>query len=280
MNEEINGNAAESAAVVVEGTETTTDNLGWESIPEDLRNSTELKAFEKGKTPALAKSYIELSKSASGKVKIPTDKSTPEEVAKFNLAIGVPEKADGYKVKMPELTEQDKQMGITFNPEAAKGFLDVAHKAGYTNTAAQTAIDYQMGIVRQQVAQQIAEVTKLNDDRWTKLKGEWGDVKTTENIELTKRAFNEFAPEELKEIMTVDDAVKDPILVKMYSTIWRKTMNDTLVKGDPTTKVEFVPKYTKSPAMYATMNNEEGIKARAYFESHGYSYATGTQAGK
>jgi hypothetical protein len=265
----------EQPEVPTEVVETSSD---WDSIPEDLRNTTELKAFEKGKTPALAKSYVELSKSASGKIRIPDEKATPEELKKFNAAIapflGIPESPDKYQIKAPELSDEEKAMGITYSPDLEKGFKEAAHKAGFNSKQVQAAIDFQMNMIKQGAAQQVAEVNKLNEGRWEKLKSEWGDVKTNENIELTKRAFNEFAPEELKEMMTADDAIKDPILVKMYSNIWRKTMDDTLIKGDAADKVEENPPYPKSPEMYSRND-----KWRPWFEKRGYDYATNSWKG-
>jgi len=75
----------------------------------------ELKALERYADPAAARKAWKAATaeiSAGGKVKIPGENATPEEIAAFTKAIGVPEKVDGYQItaKPPEgyqVTEND-----------------------------------------------------------------------------------------------------------------------------------------------------------------------------
>jgi hypothetical protein len=94
---------------------------------------------------------------------------------------------------------------------------------------------------------QAEQIKKLNDERWSKMKQERGEDGLKEDLEIAKRIFDEFAPDELKALMTKDDIDKDPILVKMYAKIGRLTMDDTLVRGragkPPEKKLNFEPEF-------------------------------------
>ena len=258
----------ENEAVVVPATSPSpAPASGWEAIPEEIRNSSEIKRFEKDGLPALAKGYYELSKLDSGKVRIPDDKTIPEDVDKFYNKLGRPETADKYQWVAPK--------DIPVNEEVIKSFLPVAHKMGLTNKQLQDAITFEATTGKMLAEKQAADIKKLNDDRFSAYQKEWGDVKTKENIEIAKRIFNKFAPQELKGFMTEDDIVKDPILLKMYADIGRGTLNDTLVQGANVVESAEVPPYPKSPGMY---HNDP--KWRSWFEKQGYDYSSGTWAKK
>ena len=97
---------------------------GWvDQLGEDFKGSHD--ALAPFKSPAdLAKSYLH-TKSLVGKkgVIIPTEKSTPEEIAAFRSALGVPEKPEGYQLKPEKLPE-----GLSWSDDLAKPFATIAHK--------------------------------------------------------------------------------------------------------------------------------------------------------
>ncbi len=105
-------------------------------LPEDIRGVPSIMKFTKeGKLDLgnLAKSYIEIEKAYGKKanaINIPTDKSTIEERAAFNKAMGVPESPDKYGLEAPK----DLPKGMTYNTERTKRFSDAAHKLNI-NTA-------------------------------------------------------------------------------------------------------------------------------------------------
>lgn len=187
----------------------------------------------------LAKGYAELLKLDSSKVKIPDEKASPEDVAKFWSKIGVPQDVKEYA--LPEGIQGDEGF-VTAMKQIAK---EANVPKGQFSKLAEGYIKYQQDFENAQ----IESVKKLNDERWSKYKAEWGPDTTAENIALAKKAFGELAPEELKELMTEEDVEKDPILVKMYSNIWRKTTNDILVKGTPP-KPPVEPKKEYEPEFY------------------------------
>lgn len=169
----------------------------------------------------LAKGYAELLKLDSTKVKIPDDKTSPEDAEKFWSKVSENLKIEDYDYKLPE--GQDE----TF----LNSMKQVALDAKVPKQLFGKLADGYEKLRREFEAKQVEAVKKLNEERWSKYKAEWGTDVTAQNIELAKKAFDELAPEELKELMTSDEVENDPILVKMYSNIWRKTLDDTLVKG-------------------------------------------------
>lgn len=99
---------------------------GWlDRLPDELKESrASLEKFQNFEQ--LAKSYTSL-QSVMGKkadaVYLPTDKSTPEEIAAFRKAAGVPETAEGYNLKPEQLPE-----GLQWDDELGRGFAEIAHK--------------------------------------------------------------------------------------------------------------------------------------------------------
>lgn len=101
----------------------------------------------------------------SGRVKVPGDGATAEDVASFRSAIGVPENAEGYEVKLPETSG-----GLELNGDLIGKLAGIAHEAGTPKAAFETIAN---AFVAHQVEEHIAEV-KRQDDLTQKVLGEWG----------------------------------------------------------------------------------------------------------
>lgn len=99
---------------------------GWlDKLPGELDGYKPTLAKYKDFT-SLAKSYGELQSllgKKSSAVNIPTEQSSPEEVAAFRKALGIPEKPEEYQFKPEQLPE-----GVDWNDEQAKAFAAIAHK--------------------------------------------------------------------------------------------------------------------------------------------------------
>jgi hypothetical protein len=155
------------------------------TFPEDIRKDPELSPLfnpdDKGNPPDIAKfkSPVELLKSYKSGLEligrkgvlIPTEKSTPEEVAAFNKALGWPDKPDGYKFS--ELKDMHPALKIT--PESQKAFAEAMHKEGvptkYADIFNRFSAQYLSGII----AQSEKASKESSEKAAAELKAAWGD---------------------------------------------------------------------------------------------------------
>lgn len=97
---------------------------GWaDKLPPELKEAIPTATRYKS-VPEMVKALHHANQALGKKgVIIPTEKSSPEEIAAYRQAIGVPESPEGYKLKPEQLPE-----GMTWNDDLAKPFAEIAHK--------------------------------------------------------------------------------------------------------------------------------------------------------
>ncbi len=214
-------------------------------------------------------SYRELEQSMGTRIKMPDDKTTPEEKSAFYQKLGRPETAADYtRPTLPDGTTLDEDFYSYMTAAAMEcGASDV-----HLGFLMQKYIAYQTKL--EGVKEAAKEAQADADDKTSH--EEWGGD-YDKNSEIARRAFAELAPEEIREPLSV--LIKDkglefnPVFKKFLFSIGSKIMDDTLVKGDPA-KPEpgYKPANPASPEMYANGESEECVKARAYFTAHGHIY--------
>ncbi len=218
----------------------------------------------------LAKGYSELFTKMGSSTKIPTADSPAEEVSAFYKQLGRPDTADGYKV--PELEE-----GQEVNKEFFGSMATAAHEIGMSNSQFDKIVGRYVEYEKQVREAEIVEFNRYREEADRKLHEELG-ADYDKDIELSKRAYTEYASDELKELLTTDKWVglrNEPSFIKMMIEIGKKNMDDTFVKGDgqgDAPKNDYVPASPNSPTMYNNMETEDGAKARAYFRAKGHVY--------
>ncbi|KKM80185.1 hypothetical protein LCGC14_1342390, partial [marine sediment metagenome] len=117
---------------------------------------------------------------------------------------------------------------------------------------------------------EVVEFNRYREESDRKLHEEYG-ADYDKNIELSKRAYTEYASDELKELFGTDKwkgMLNEPAFIGMMVEIGKKNMDDTFVKGDGQVegkKDDYIPASPNSPTQYATMEGEEGTKARNFF---------------
>ena len=152
----------------------------------------------------------------------PTEKSTPEEVAAYRKAIGVPESPEGYNLKPDQIPE-----GVTWDDATAKKAAELAHKHNVPAAAMQEFLKFDMeraAMMNQAAATMID--AQLEAGR-AELQKVYGD-KFGEKIELARRAAL---------TVGVDPASQgfvDPQVVKAIVSLAEKLSDDKLVSGDQT----------------------------------------------
>jgi hypothetical protein len=174
---------------------------------------------------ALAKSYDVAQRALGRKAQAvvpPTEKSTPEEVAEYRKAIGVPESPEAYKLKPDQLPE-----GVTWDDNVAKKAAELAHKHNVPAAAMQEFMKFDMerAALMNQAAAQMIE-TQLETGR-AELQKVWGD-KMPEKIELARRAAVTAG------VDPTSQGFVDPQVVKAIVSLAEKLSDDKLVAGDQT----------------------------------------------
>jgi hypothetical protein len=174
---------------------------------------------------ALAKSYDVAQRALGRKAQAvvpPTEKSTPEEVAEYRKAIGVPESPEGYNLKPEQLPE-----GVTWDDNVAKRAAELAHKHNIPASAMSELMKFDMerAALMNQAAAQMIE-TQLETGR-AELQKVWGD-KMPEKIELARRAAVTAG------VDPTSQGFVDPAVVKAIVNLAEKLSDDKLVAGDQT----------------------------------------------
>lgn len=174
---------------------------------------------------ALAKSYDVAQKALGRKAQAIypiNDKSTPEEIAEFRKALGVPEKPEDYALKPETLPE-----GVTFDEESAKAVAALAHKHNIPASAMREIVAWDLQ--RQQQAQQAAVsiLAKQHEEGKTELKNTFGE-ELDNSLELARRAVATVGgkadargfsdPEVVKVIVRLAGKISDDQLVSAQST--------------------------------------------------------------
>lgn len=152
----------------------------------------------------------------------PTEKSTPEEIAEYRKALGVPETPEGYKLKPEQLPE-----GVVWDEGVAAKAAALAHKHNIPASAMQEFMRFDMeraALMNQAAANMIEE--QLQQGR-AELERVWGD-KMPEKIELARRAAVTAG------VDPSSQGFVDPAVVKAIVSLAEKLSDDKLVEGNQT----------------------------------------------
>jgi len=243
----------------------TADNPTWYSA--DNADFVTTKGWDSA--DSAISSYQELEKSMGGRVKLPTDESTPEERSAFYQKLGAKASADEYT--RPELSEGQEYDEAFLGEMAA-----VAAAEGVSDKAFSKFIEKYTAIQASQAEAKIEAEARESEATVQELQREWaGDYE--KNLEVSKRAIRELVPEDMKEdfakVLTSKNLDNNLMFIKTMHAIGKQLLDDTLVKGEaPKSKEGYVPANINSPEMYRWGEGEESAKARAYFEANGYKY--------
>lgn len=189
------------AAAAPEAQATTTDTPAPETPPTadqtDWRrtfageNADLLKTLERYTDPTKVAEALHHAQKAlreQGRVKIPGEGATPEEIAAWNKARGVPETADGYQIKAapPE--------GVEITPEnkAILGTItERLHKAGADPATVNLAHELYYEQVAADQAARVAAAEKAQAECRAQLQSLWGS-ETDANLKVALQALVQF----------------------------------------------------------------------------------------
>ncbi len=207
------------------------------------------------------KSFRNVETMSSGMAKMPTPESSAEEVRAFYQKTGCPENPEGYEVAgLPENMPQ-----FLRNEGAEKAMKQIAYDQGVSKQAFES-------IVR-------GFYEKANDDLMaSKTQGEQSlrdqhGAKYDEVINTANRFFDSCS-EEFCAVVKATGLANHPVFINEFNLKGKQTLGDNLIKGVAGEKKtdDYVPQFPESPEQYATGEDEESAKARAYFEAKGHRY--------
>ncbi len=199
-------------------------------LPEDLRGHKSLETI-KGKDwneagPSLVKSFIHAqSLVGADKLVIPGKDATKEQIAEFRTKLGVPEKPDGYEVKLPEgLTEDkiDKKLMDTWRTRL--------HEAGIPKSQAEKIIsDYLSDNLSVMTAQQKAAEKQAQD--WEiELKQKFG-ADYDKQVNYARYALRQLGSDSLLQLLESTGLGNNPTVVEFFAKAGRSISDDTARGG-------------------------------------------------
>jgi hypothetical protein len=246
-------------------TEVTSEQGNWYS--DDYKDVVERTGW-KDPNDAI-KSYRELEQMSSGKVKLPEDDATwakvlesDEEKEKLRDRLGIPK---------PPASTEDYQIALD---ESLDGIRDIGTEEAMKAIALEQGVPKQaFESMVQSYYQAMAEgMKKSYEDGQTALRDELGD-KYDESLKVAQRFIENTSPE-FKELLEATGLGNNPVVVKEFMTLGKKTLSDSIIKGTPDKQEDpnWKPAYPDSPDMYAYAEGPDGERARAYFTKRGHKY--------
>ncbi len=196
---------------------------GWaDHLPDELKS--DVQALAKYQTlPDVLKSNVHLQKMLGKKsdaVSIPTDRSTPEEIAEYRKRMGVPEAPDKYQVLPHQLPE-----GMEIDRELLAPALAVAHKHHIPEAAMRELVAVQIAN-REQLMQREQEALRqsVEDNREVLRKEFKGDFDA--KIRIATMAAKSVG------VDVNSDGFGDPNVVRALVRLGEKLSDDKLIAGE------------------------------------------------
>lgn len=209
----VNDSSATAATVQTQ----TSTQPGWKSgLSTDLKNSPLLQKFE-DTSEGLGKAFESHSnlEKLLGHEKVPIPKGVDdiEGWNRFSKAMGIPDKAEGYKLGDAKLPDSMKGMTIDKNK-----FAEVVHAHKLTPSQAQGLWKAYQDINADSYQKAMTEHQGKLVDTVNRLKGDWGDAYDT-NVELGQTVINRFSDDqEMNDYLTAT-LTQDPRGVKFLAKI-------------------------------------------------------------
>ena len=152
-----------------------------DALPEDAKDYKDTLAKYKS-VPDMAKALANANALIGKKLGVPNEKSSPEEVAAFRRAMGVPESIEEYKFAPDSLPE-----GMTWSDDMAKPYAEIAHKHGIPPSAMKELVAQHAKTEMFKLEAIQATYEKQRTEAVQGLQKEWGND-FGKNIGLAKQA--------------------------------------------------------------------------------------------
>jgi hypothetical protein len=186
-----------------------------------------------------------------GKVKIPDANSTPEEIAAYNKAIGLPEKIEDYKITVTppdgyEVTDYDKSALSNITTKVHEALAKGAKPTDIVNFAHQ--LYYEMSADAATKSEELAADLALDTEK--KMRSIWGDAEYDNKIALGIAGAQRFFPTqdqaEFEKFMglkleTGHALFDHPIVQQMFAQIGLQHVEDPFFLAAAKGRTDFDP---------------------------------------
>lgn len=202
-------------------TETGVEVPAWvtSQLPKDLREESTLHGF---KNPGeLARAYLDASQKEGAGLTPPGEDATDEQWRAYREAAGIPESPDGYEFEIGE--------GQYLDEELTGWFRQAAHEAGLSGAQAQKMVEKWIESNSDEVKAQKLEEGK--EKVLDTLRKEWGR-EFDSNLNAAFKALESFGSPELKQYLDETGMGNDERMIRAFSTIGKKMLDDSFVSGE------------------------------------------------
>lgn len=249
--------AEEQAALELESTETTSEDVSHETGTEtettqqdqstETTETTEAPTWFNGiedeKLQAHAKrfaspqdiveAHLDLRKQLS-KAIVPAGKdATDEQKAAFHKSMGVPEKAEDYKVELPEEVPEE----LAPDAETLQSYLETAHAAGATPEMVQNSVAWFYNFIAQGSQARARAEKEAIEGALSGLKKEFGgEEEFKRRANQAFRAAQKYGGDEFKEFLETHQAdgirlADHPAFIKPFAKIGARMSEHGIVVG-------------------------------------------------
>jgi len=191
------------------------------NLPDDLRGEPSLQSFDS--VDKLAKSYVHARKmigaDPDNMLQLPKEDDAEGWDAVYER-LGRPNAPDGY----------DFELGDGEQSDDVSDFKNVAHQLGLTNDQAKAMLGIYNQISENDLAQEDEQFEQMNVEYLQDIQKEWGDS-FNKNAELARRAFTDFASEELMDVLRETGLSNHPEMLKTFSRIGQVLSESNVLPG-------------------------------------------------
>ena len=181
---------------------------------------------------SVAEKFLEFDGKRDRLIEIPAPDATEDLKAQFRAKLGVPAKAEEYKIAEPKLPE-----GLKWSKPAEGEFRKLALEAGLNNEQANKLLAFDTQRTLNAVAQRQAAIkaqqeaqVKQDQQFLAKLHGDWGD-KFEVNKQAAKDAMAKTTTEELRKLLADRGVLDHPLVAQHFFSLGTKIGDTEFIPG-------------------------------------------------
>lgn len=168
------------------------------------------------------KSAMELDSKVGGMVSLPTEKSTPEEIAEFYQRFGVPEKPEDYDLEMSK--------DLEYTDDSLKEFRDLALALHLNKAQAKEMFAKVNERAKAELDAYNAKQTETRKSEYqaceASIRKEWG-AEYDQKLNLAKRGLAAYADADFLEDMKTSGMGNHPSTLRLFAKLGEMVLEDT-----------------------------------------------------